>query len=319
MIPYPAGTVMTSSALQVWLDGADASTMFSGAGCTGTPTTTVACWKDKSSRQNNALQPYGAAYAPTLTTFGGRSVPGYNGTSQFLQMTLSKLPTGASTSTTAVAGKQTGTPSYRNIVSWGSADAGAARAFYTYGDSALVADTYLTTPRATVAALGGQNSQFQATATWTSTTASLTANGLPLSTSAPGTVATTTNGTTPGALVGGVPLNSYWFSGPIGEVVVLNAALDQTQQRTLDEYLARKWGTVITPNAPPSVTATASTTTDGAADVSWTASSGWKGGASVSSYTVTATPSDATAATVTASCASSPCTVTGLTNGAPTR
>ena len=69
----------------------------------------------------------------------------------------------------------------------------------------------------------------------------------------------------------------------------------------------------ITPAAPTAVTATPG---DTQASVSWTAPS-WNGGSAVTSSTIVATPSDGSLPTVTKTgCGSSPCPVTGLTNGA---
>ena len=104
---------------------------------------------------------------------------------------------------------------------------------------------------------------------------------------------------------------TYWWQGPIPEVVVFTGTLTTAERRLVDEYLARKWGTVITPGVPTGVTVTGA---DGQASVAWTMP--WSGGAAISGYTVTATPTDSTLGTITTSCASSPCTVTGMTNGA---
>jgi hypothetical protein len=97
----------------------------------------------------------------------------------------------------------------------------------------------------------------------------------------------------------------------VPEVVIFTGALTTAEQRLVDEYLARKWGTVITPGVPSGVAVTGA---DSQASVAWTAP--WNGGAAITGYTVTATPTDSGLGTITTSCASSPCTVTGMTNGA---
>ena len=151
-----------------------------------------------------------------------------------------------------------------------------------------------------------QNQQFQLTSAYTSGSSSIALNGVGATTVA-GAVST---GST-FALLGGAPGMKYWSQGPIPEVVVFTGTLTTAERRLVDEYLARKWGTVITPGVPTGVTVTGA---DGQASVAWTMP--WSGGAAISGYTVTATPTDSTLGTITTSCASSPCTVTGMTNGA---
>ena len=75
------------------------------------------CWADKSGQANNAPQST-SGYRPTLTTVNGRSVPGFDGVDDYLPLTVSKLPTGTTSSTMAMTAKLTGTVGYRNLMSW---------------------------------------------------------------------------------------------------------------------------------------------------------------------------------------------------------
>ena len=88
-------------------------------------------------------------------------------------------------------------------------------------------------------------------------------------------------------------------------MVVVDRVLTAAERRQMEEYLARKWAVPITPDAPTGVAAVGDATS---ATVSWSPPS-WNGGASVTSYVVTAQPGGATCST-----ASTTCTVTGLSN-----
>ncbi|MBI4944691.1 MAG: fibronectin type III domain-containing protein, partial [Actinobacteria bacterium] len=303
--PYPAA-VMTTARLRAWLDGADAATMYASSTCSGaTATTTVGCWADKSGQANNAPQST-SGYRPTLTTVNGRSVPGFDGVDDYFPLTVSKLPTGTTSSTMAMTAKLTGTVAYRNLMSWGALTGGQARATYL-NTGPVISDTYTAGPTASTSPTNiAQNQQFQLVSAYTSGSSSIALNGVGATTTA-GAVST---GST-FALLGGAPGMTYWWQGPIPEVVIFTGALTTAERRLVDEYLARKWGTVITPGIPTGVTVTGA---DGQASVAWTAP--WSGGAAISGYTVTAVPTDGSLGTITTSCASSPCTVTGMTNGA---
>ena len=50
--------------------------------------------------------------------------------------------------------------------------------------------------------------------------------------------------------------STYYWSGPIPEVIVLNSTLTASEQRVVEEYLSRKWGGVVTPAAPTGVSPT---------------------------------------------------------------
>ena len=93
--------------------------------------------------------------------------------------------------------------------------------------------------------------------------------------------------------------------GKYREVVFFDRSLTEPEQRIIHEYLGRKWGIVITPSAPLTVSAVGG---GGAATVSWIAPV-WNGGSVVTGYRVTATPGGATCTTT-----ATTCSVSGLAN-----
>ena len=314
VIPYPA-SIMTTARMRLWLDGADTSTMYQASSCTGSLAVAsgdpVGCWTDKSGQTNNATQPSNTGWRPALATQGSRLVPSFDGVNDWYTLTVSKFPSGSTPSSMSFVGRLAAATGYRNVLSWGTLTAGAARAQYL-DSGPIKADTYTAGPTASQGSVSN-GTFFQATTTYTATTTAVAFNAATATTSSAGTV---NSGTASGfAVMGGASGMNYWWAGPLPETIVFTGTVTAAEQRTIDEYLARKWGTTIVPAAPTNVTATPSTTTDGAATVSWTTPS-YNGGSAITSYSVTATPADGTAATVTQSCASSPCTVTGLTNGA---
>jgi len=120
-------------------------------------------------------------------------------------------------------------------------------------------------------------------------------------------------GTAAGATLGQAPwATGQAWKGRIAEVIVLQSSPTTTQDRAVQEYLARKWGVTIAPAVPGTPTATVASATS--ASVSWTAPA-WDGGASVTSYTVTSSSGPSGTKTCTATAPATTCTVTGLTTG----
>jgi hypothetical protein len=97
--------------------------------------------------------------------------------------------------------------------------------------------------------------------------------------------------------------------GQVGDVITFKRPLTTTERRAVEEYLSNKWGVVITPAAPPTISAVRSSTFySNGAKVTWTAPSN-NGGAPITGYTVTSSGGQTCTTTGALSC-----TVTGLSS-----
>jgi hypothetical protein len=309
-IAYPSG-VMTSSALRLWLDGADPATMFQDTAAT-TPATaagqTIARWNDKSGRTDgsgiNYAQSAVSTEQPTLTTVNGHPVPTFDGTSDYLGLrSVSMLPVGTTTSTMVAVGTMTGSvgSDFQTLFQYGTGSTGASREIYkNWGDASDVVDAYVT---GLVTDGTWSASPTISTGEFASANVRMWHAGRPVK-SASGAFNT---GTT-FAEIGRETTNGRYWTGAVPELIVLDTTMADAQRRQVEEYLARKWNSAITPAAPTAVAATAG---NAAASVSFTAPS-WDGGSAITAYTVAAGPGPRT-------CTATPpvtsCTVTSLTNG----
>jgi len=119
-----AATIPTSiSGLDVWLDGSDASTLFTDAAGTtqvSTNGSSVALWKDKSGNSNNARAwaDLPSANSPTYTAsaFGGKSALTFNG-SQGLNNLTYAWPTGVDVFAVVSANKWSSDNGYTFVLS----------------------------------------------------------------------------------------------------------------------------------------------------------------------------------------------------------
>ncbi len=301
---YPA-SIMTTSAMRLWLDGADLSSMFTASGCSGAVTTTgqaVGCWRDKSG-QGNDLSQGTANRRPTTTSFGGLVVPQFDGSNDAMARGSSTLPIGTSASTTFVVATTTNaspaTDVQRSLLLW-SSGVGQGRFVYKPSSSAAAATNADGTTGATDGAYT-TNAPMVSVSSFSSGSYSIRALGRPP------VAQTYAYNTASGAGISLSLTTSSW-QGPLQEIITLNSAASAADIRTIEEYLARKWNAAITPPAPVSASASAAA---GSANVSWTAPA-WDGGAAITSYSVT--PSGSGSCTwisgTTASCA-------GLTGGQP--
>ncbi len=301
---YPS-SIMTTARLKLWLDGADPATLLGSSTCTGAvATTTVGCWRDKSTSVNHAMQATGSAQ-PGLSTVNTHPVPTFDGTSDYLSASAVPLPTGTSTGTVVVAGAVDPAVAMNGIsaIAYGGTANGTQRRITSWVQAGVdVAGS----PMAFASPWPGGQAQGVAVAEYTAgTSVTIWANGDPGASTAGG-FSTGTDHAWIGA--GGLSTPSGHWKGTLPEVIIIDGSLTTGERRTLQEYLARKWGGVIAPAAPTGVGATAGNAQVG---VSWTAPA-WNGGAAVTSYTATASPGGATC---TATAPATSCTITGLTNG----
>lgn len=301
-IPYPS-SVMSGARLALWLDGADQATLFAAPGCTA-PTVSTAgqslgCWADKSGHGNSVTQPSSSA-PPVLTPVAGWPVPGFDGSGSYLTAGIGSMPIGSTTSTTLLAASPTASIGYGVAVAWGTNGLNAGRQIYRR-DSALEADDWGT--EGPVSNLVGSTPQVVA-AQHAPTAVTLWHDGRPGLT----LPATTSTGST-FLTVGRQGSNAvdYYWQGAIPGIIVFTGVLTDPERRTIEEYLARKWASAITPPAPAGLGATVSGTS---ATVSWTAPT-WDGDSGVTGYTVTATGGTGPL-TCTAVAPVTSCTLTGL-------
>lgn len=285
--PYPA-TIMTGATLNLWLDGADPTTLVLASTCTGGTATsgqTIGCWKDKSANANHGIQSV-STQRPTVSSLNGRSAPDYDGSNDYGTLDVTKLVTGTNPSaifTVAIQEDTNPTGSdFRHVIGWGATGTGLGRVLEK---GQFTTSMYLET--------FGTWSSMSPTKSWPTGTAVLV-DGVITSSNVNSHMNAVTNatytgaantGTSAGAAIGATGWNTgggVWH-GRIAEMVILASNPTSTQIRTMREYLARKWAVAITPQAPISPTKNVTGTT---ATVSWTAPA-WNGGAAVTGYTVT--------------------------------
>jgi surface protein len=241
--PYPT-SLMTLADVAFWLDAADPSTMFTDtAGTTRVTSTsdTVARWNDKSYLANTASQAT-AGSRPALTAVGDRLVPTFNGNSSGLSMDATKLPTGTSASTTFVVAQPTATSGLRATLNWGANASGQIRWLgvdngQMYTSAYGTANPYNGTWASGTTRLAVTQFASAAGTLWNTGNAPVTVTG------------SFTTGTSAAAVGNGAFSSQYW-QGPIHEVIVINRVLTDAERRTIETYLATKWGLTLAPAAP---------------------------------------------------------------------
>ncbi len=291
--PYPAALFTSANGFALWLDGADTGTLYSGSGCSGAVTTggSIGCWKDKSGFGENFTQSTSGSQ-PVLATLNGLGAINFTSVSQVLnsinssdtyqtvflatqpQTTASGWETffgqaGSDYSIRQAGGPSGGQFSAPNSNDW-AFNTGATPLDWTNGVQATGPTLGVTSIITDQAAAPHSFS--------TSVSTTFAANGA-----------------------------SRGMLGEVAEVLAFSGTLTAAQRRTVEAYLARKWGTAIVPDPPGTPTVTAGTTS---ASVAWAAPA-YNGGSAITGYTVTASPGGQTCTTSGATS----CTVTGLTSG----
>jgi len=223
---------------QLWLDGADLSTLFTDSGGT-TPVTasgqTVSYWKDKSTQANNATN---SVNQPTVTYNAQNGLPviTFNG-SQYLSLTPSKLPNG-STNFSYFFVVRTSSSAVQVFMANGTTVLNQMPQFY-FNNYALVGDLFggsATSDGTTY------NNKF-VVATYT---ASSTFTGYDFDSTFSGAAASVTLNTgTTWALLGvsrvATPAFAFYFTGQIAEVIVYNRVVTTSEREQIQAYLGWKW------------------------------------------------------------------------------
>jgi hypothetical protein len=290
--PYPAALFTSGNGFSLWLDGADASTVFSASGCSGAVSGggSVGCWKDKSGVGENFTQATSGSQ-PVLATLNGLSAIDFTSVGQVLN---SINATDTYQTVFLLAQTQTTPSGYDYMFGHAGSD---------FSIRENPGDTSLSLPNGQDWAggtgsppLDWTNGRQATDLTFGATTIITAQSSVQESFAASVSSSLAAQGYTRGML------------GDVGEVIAFSGTLTTAQRRTVEDYLARKWGTTITPDPPGTPTASAGTATS--ASIAWAAPA-YNGGSAVTGYTVTASPGGQTCTTSGATS----CTVTGLTSG----
>jgi Fibronectin type III domain len=289
---YPASVMSGSSGLSLWLDGADSSTRFLSSVCSGETAgagQAVGCWKDKSAAAENFTQGTEAS-RPTVGTIGSLSAMHFTSQSQV----LTSINATDTYQTVFLVSLPLTNPSEVNYLFGESATDFAVR----IAQGAIDPEGTLVSPTASDWSTGTGTP----TLAWTDGKQAHepglgSAVVIAIQSNTPQTYATSVSDT----------IKERGYLGQIGEVIAYSGTLTATQRQTVENYLARKWLIKLVPEAPGTPTLTPG---DGTIAASWTAPS-YNGGAAITGYTATASPSGKTCSTSGALT----CTISGLTDG----
>ena len=276
-LPYPAGTMSAANGMTLWLDGADPTVLVGSSDCTGAATTTaIGCWKDKSgqAQANNFIQAT-AADQPGVSTWNGLGAANFADTSDV----LNSVNPAANYLTVFVAANVTNSAKYINLFSHSGVDYNVRIGTGT-SRSAPNGNDWSFNPAGTL--------------NWANGSKLADANG-------PMKIITSDQARSLQSFTASVSNALYGRGvvGQVGDVITFNKALTTAERRSVEEYLARKWGVPITPQAPTAVIGVRSSANS--ADVSWTAPT-FNVGAAVTQYTVTSTPGGKNCTTAGLSC-----------------
>jgi hypothetical protein len=237
-----------STGLQLWLDASDAGSLYDATtgGSLVAAGAAVARWEDKS---GNGRHVSDASNQPTRQTAvrNGLDVIRFDGTNDILRTTGNFPLTGNAASSVFVVYRKTSNTK-GSVFGWG--DAGTLLGAWGYYEDGTVA----------ALALGGGN-QFNTTTlannTWAQMSVLKTAGAINATTTtrrngssiaASGHSSTTPNITAQPFTVGRWSnydldgSSSTAFQGDIGEIIIYNAALSDTDRAAVESYLMTKWG-----------------------------------------------------------------------------
>lgn len=236
----PAFSPSDISGLSLWMDSQDTDTLFSDQSCsTGTTSGTVACWKDKSGNNRNLS----GASGPTLNTINSKMALNFNGSNQSLtntDMTKMALATGDD-DYTIVAVWQTAVTNASQVV-WeqcapsGTCNNGMRSALLlsnaaSYGYNGYNNDAHNIMPYSA-------NSPRTTIMTVNNGAVKVYDRGIPLT----GTISATTGNVQPGFMGVGQRFDgTEYLNGKIGEVMIFDHPLTDTEVVNLEAYLENKW------------------------------------------------------------------------------
>jgi type II secretory pathway pseudopilin PulG len=246
-----SSTTAISNTLQLWLDATDTSKVFTGSGCTGVPSdgSSVGCWMDKSTNSYNAAQATATAQ-PTFKKgiLKGRDAIMFDGTSDSL---VAPVPfgTSAQTSTTIFS-----------VLQSEVANPAAFEAVYTLGNAANVYtfailplffglnDYVSTTYKGRTIGAQGVTSPLiyalQFTESDTGAGMKMWINGVEPVYTTGGTI--TSRLFADGFVIGSVTGAASPASVDLGEIIIYNGNISDTDRKKVELYLSTKWGIAIT-------------------------------------------------------------------------
>ena len=340
---------VSSATCNVWLDGSDATTMFTDAAGTTQVSAngaSIECWKDKA---NNKLFKRVDSYGiPTYTTSGlnSKSVVSFNGTNQLLTSTqaVSLYASASSGASFYVVFKTTNNSSQRFLMYYPnqysnqecekSTELGYSTGLGNVGNfglhrgcsDATVSLNVITTNTAYVMGYildttGNQPTNSHIYKNGTSQTLTNQTGGYSGNAYFYNAGSYPASNNTFGLTVGARDMNgtNYWdvpdcfHSGIIAELICYSGPLNTTDRQTIEGYLGQKWGITLSFTAPTAAPTIGTATKASSTSVSVTftgVSAGNNGGSAITGYTVTSSPGG-----FTGTGAASPIVVSGLTAG----
>ncbi len=248
-ISVTPATADPASNLKLWLDAADASTLWEQSNCTVAATNgnDVGCWQDKSGNGNNAIQSTSASYKPHLNTSGinGKSILDFDGADDALIAAHSaSLTINADLSMLTVITRHT--LRYHSIIAKTSSNKPSSYDFWlnNSGNNRMVflrgngSGSY-----SSWASTGFNiNTPVILAVTMEGTASKHYLNGV---TNGSSTISTTM-GDTGNPLYIGNRVDGYnELDGYMAETLLYNVALTDSERQKVEKYLSDKWGITI--------------------------------------------------------------------------
>ena len=227
----------------LWLDGGDVTQLFTDTAGTVPLTASgqsVKCWKDKSSQANHATN---NTNPPTALFNGQNNRCVLNFSSQYLNLDISKLPTGSSPFTFFIIFRTTATAT-QVYMSWGDTTnvGGLGRAPQLYiSNYTLANDLY---GSSAISDTTVYNSVYVLNSVTASSTYNAWDNGNAFSST---NLGITLNTGTSFAYIGVGQVNNalytpFYLSGEIAEIIGYNRVLSTRERQQVEGYLQWKWG-----------------------------------------------------------------------------
>jgi len=224
------------SGLSLWLDAADSSQFTFSSG------SNIATWKDKSGLNNTATAT-GSPVLQTYTINGRQSVflsnaPYFGGSISITGTTVTTFAVATTTATLPLTGSDQRLVSLENGSGPDYGRTDGTIALFNQGNSSWIGTWRVSGPIANSGIT--QNVPFLACSKYDGTNGFLWKNGSPGSIASSGS--TGTFGVTKYGIGNRANNSSEFWRGYIGEVIIYNTSLSDTDRQNVETYLAQKWG-----------------------------------------------------------------------------